>query len=136
MRILALDWGSKRVGAAISDEEGKIAFPMEHAIETKNATEEIKKIIIEHNVGRVLVGLPRSTEGSEGHSAGLLRKFASSLAQQTGIEITFLDERFTTVEATKLLRTQGLSEKKQRPIKDNLAAQIMLQRFLDTNSPV
>lgn len=132
MRILALDWGTKRVGAAISDEEQKIAFPLEESVETKNAVDEIKNIISRYEVGKILLGLPKNTTGDEKLSARSLRKFANGLGKIVSVPIEYIDERFTTVEATKLLRTQGLTEKKQRAIKDNLVAQIILQRFLDT----
>ena len=131
MRILALDWGTKRIGAAISDEEEKIAFPLEQTVETKNAVSEIKDIVSKYGVGLVLLGLPRNQSGQEGSSAKFLREFADNLAAATGKPITYIDERFTTVQATKLLRQQGLSEKKQRLIKDNIAAQVILQSYLD-----
>lgn len=132
MRILALDWGTIRVGAAISDEEQKIAFPLEQIIETKNVVEEIKDLVSRYGVGHILIGMPKTSEGKEGHSAVALKKFANGLAKAVGAPTSYIDERFTTVEATKLLRAQGLSEKKQRLIKDNIAAQIILQNYLNS----
>lgn len=132
MRILALDWGEVRVGAAISDEEGKIAFPLENPIDSKQAIKEIKKIIQEQGVELVLLGLPKNLAGLDGESAKKLRVFADKLFAETKIPISLIDERFTSTQATKLLHEQGIKEKNQRQIKDNIAAQIMLQQYLDT----
>lgn len=134
MRILALDWGEIRIGAAISDEDARIAFPLKDAILSgKNAISEIKKIVDESEVRLVLLGLPKTLSGKEGASAKKLHAFAHDLSESLyHVPIKLIDERFTSVEAGKLLKEQGLSEKKQRNIKDNIAAQIILQQYLDT----
>lgn len=131
MRVLALDWGSQRVGAAISDPTGRIAFPLHQPLATVQALRQIKDLVLEHEVDRIVVGWPRTTAGATGRSAAAVRKFGEQLARVIKRPIIYLDERFTTTAATKLLHTQGLSERKQRSIKDNVAAQIILQRYLD-----
>ena len=126
-----MDWGSKRIGAAISDEDGKIAFPLDKVIETKKAINEIKYIIARYKVAWILIGIPKTTSGNEGHSAMLTKNFADKLSRETGIPQSLADERFSSVEARKLLHSQGLHDKKQRQIIDNVAAQIILQKYLD-----
>ncbi len=135
-RILALDWGEVRIGAAISDEGRKIAFPLKQPIDNKTGIDEIKKIVAESEVRLVLLGLPKNLAGQEGTSAKKLKTFAHELFDSIhGVSIKLIDERFTTVEAGKLLKSQGLSEKQQRGIKDNIAAQLILQQYLDTRLP-
>jgi putative holliday junction resolvase len=131
MRVLALDWGEVRVGAAVSDPEGKIAFPLDKFIDAKNAAEEIKNIESELNVEKILIGLPKNLSGESGISADKVQNFVSNLKKKVKSEIELLDERFTSVEAGKKLSDAGFSEEKQRSIKDNIAAQIMLQGYLD-----
>ncbi|MEO8065342.1 MAG: Holliday junction resolvase RuvX [Candidatus Doudnabacteria bacterium] len=132
MRVLAIDWGEARVGAAVSDEEGKIAFPLEQFFETQNAIAEIIKIINELGISLVLVGLPKNLAGKEEKSAVKLKVFVDNLSKAVKVPITLIDERFTSVEATNRLRELGIKEKEQRGVKDNIAAQIMLQQYLDT----
>ena len=134
MRILALDWGQVRVGAAVSDESGKIAFPLEKFIESKNAIGEIKKIIDELKVEKILVGHPKSLSGSESQSSKQVSEFVANLKTEVQIPLEMFDERFSSVAAGKTLQEQGMPEKKQRKIKDNIAAQLMLQQYLDTKN--
>lgn len=135
MRVLALDWGTVRIGAAISDVDGRIAFPLQKPIDSKIAIEEIKKIIDESEVRLILLGLPKNLAGQESASAKKLKIFANKLfGAVEGVSIKLIDERFTSVEAGKLLQGQGLSEKQGRAIKDNVAAQIILQQYLDTKN--
>ena len=132
MRILALDWGDVRVGLAISDEDQKIAFPLDKIIDRKDAVAEIKSIILQYSVGKVILGLPITLSGQTGNSAEKVKQFASELNKEIGIRIEFVDERFSSVGAGKILAVGGMSEKDQRQIKDNIAAQQILQQYLDT----
>ncbi len=111
MRVLALDWGTVRIGGAITDELGKIAFPMEKFIESKNATSEIKKIVDEKDVQKIIVGLPKNLSGEDTDSTKLVEEFAKELKEKVGVEVEFFDERFSSVGATKTLSNQGLSKK-------------------------
>ena len=130
MRVLALDWGEVRIGAAISDEEGKFAFPLNEPIPASNAITEIQKLISEKQVEKILVGNPKSLSGQESESSKRVSVFVEML-NQTGIPIELIDERFSTVGAEKILKDQGMKEKKQREIKDNIVAQQMLQQYLN-----
>ncbi|HTL39724.1 MAG TPA: Holliday junction resolvase RuvX [Methylomirabilota bacterium] len=132
MRILALDWGTVRIGAAVSDPDGKIAFPLDHFIESQKATSEIKKIISELQVDKIVVGMPKGLSGQSTQSTESVKDFISKLQQQVSAQFEVLDERFSSVAAGKTLASDGMPEKDQRSIKDNIAAQIMLQQYLDT----
>lgn len=133
MRILALDWGTVRVGAAISDPGGQFAFPLDQFFESKTAIEEIKQIIKEQEVEKVLVGLPKGLKGQDTESTDKAGEFIKNLQSQIDQPVEVLDERFSSVAAGKALSAQGLSQKAQRDMKDNMAAQLMLQQYLDTN---
>ncbi len=134
MRYLALDWGSVRVGAAVSDPDGKIAFPLDRFIDSKIAIEEIKNIIQDLQVEKILIGMPKGMEGQETESTKEVKKFIEGLKVQTSVAIEIMDERLSSVAAGKTLTGMGLTEKKQREIKDNIAAQLMLQQYLSNKN--
>jgi putative Holliday junction resolvase len=134
VRVLALDWGEVRVGAAVSDESGKIAFALDKFLASKNAIAEIKKLIEELKIEKVLIGEPKSLDGSVSHSSEKVREFVEKLKKEITVETDMLDERFSSVAAGRMLSEQGLSEKKQRGMKDNIAAQLMLQQYLDSKN--
>lgn len=131
MRILALDWGTVRIGAAISDPEGKIAFPLEKFIDSKNAAAEIKSLVEEKEVEKILLGIPKSLAGTDTESTKLAQKFGESL-QGLGIPVENFDERLSSQGASKFLSSLGFNQKQQRGKVDNLAASQMLQAYLDT----
>jgi|SRR3989338_3961561 len=131
MRVLALDWGTVRIGAAISDADSKIAFPLDKFFESKNALEEIKKLVQEKEVDKILIGLPKSLSGEGNKSTTAVESFVGKLQEQVSCSIEYFDERLSSVAAAKTLSQQGLSQKQQRGLVDNLAAQQMLQTYLD-----
>jgi len=134
LRILALDWGTIRIGGAISDPEGKIAFPLENYFESKNGIEEIKKFVNEKDIEKILIGIPKSLSGTSTKSTELVEKFIANLAAKIDCEIVRVDERLSSQGAIKTLNTYGVNQKKQRGMVDNVAAQQMLQTYLDTNN--
>ncbi len=131
MRLLGLDWGTVRIGVAISDPDGKIAFPLDRPVDAKGAAEEIKKICLEQQVEKIIMGNPKTLEGIEGASSEKVATFKKELLDTIGLPIELLDERLTSVEAGKILTTQGLNTKKQKEILDNIAAQLMLQQYIN-----
>jgi len=133
VRVLALDWGEVRIGAAISDPTGEIAFPFEKFLDNKTGIEEIKKIVAEQDVKKIIIGRPTNLAGQEGVSSKKVELFASKIEKEVGFPVEFVDERFTSVQAGKMLSADGVSEQKQRAVKDNIAAQIMLQQYLNNN---
>jgi putative Holliday junction resolvase len=133
VRILALDWGTVRIGAAISDPDGKIAFPLDKFIDSKNSIDEIKSIVEEKNVEKILLGIPKSLAGTDTESTKSARAFGEILSG-LGIPIEYLDERLSSMGASKTLSELGVSQKEQRERVDNLASQQLLQTYLDTKS--
>ena len=134
MRVLALDWGEVRVGAAISDPTGQIAFPLDRILESKNSSTEIKQIVEDLKVDVVLIGMPHNLKGEPSKSSEKLKRFTDNLSKIISVPIEFIDERFTSVQAGNRLTEQGLNQQQQRTIKDNIAAQIMLEQYLNTKN--
>ena len=139
MRILGLDLGARRIGTALSDADGAIAFP-HGAIERQDRKKDLaslQALIQEEKVGHIVVGLPVHMDGRVGPEAQAARKFARVLAEATGIPVDVLDERWTTLEAERALResapTRGRSrrrEQSRRERVDALAAAMILGTFL------
>jgi putative Holliday junction resolvase len=136
-RTLGLDFGMRRVGAAISDPRRLIATPLE-VHERRDAAQDARhyrELVREHDVDRIVIGLPLHTGGREGTSAAAARAFGTWLAGVTGLPITFHDERYTTHEAEDALIAAGLKRRRRRGLRDMLAAQILLQNYLDAGCP-
>ena len=133
MRVLGIDLGQKRIGLAVSDEDASIAFPS-GALQSKGPKKDVAAVAAlckEREIGRVVIGLPRHLDGREGPEAEAARKFARSLQGATGLPVETLDERWTTLEAERILHDQGRKKKKQRSVVDSVAASIILRTYLD-----
>lgn len=136
-RVLGIDFGVKRVGAAVSDPGRSIATPLE-VYERKDQARDArhyKKLADEHEIDRVVVGLPVHTTGREGDSASKARAWGGWLAEVTGLPVCYYDERYTTVLAEDVLLEVGFSRQKRKGMRDMLAARILLQNFLDAGCP-
>src|SRR5262245_47543064 len=136
-RLLGVDFGRVRVGLAVSDPDCKIAFPLA-TYERRDAEKDaahFRALVTEEGIGRLVVGLPVHLDGREGEKAIEARAFGAWLAQATGLPVVFWDERFTTVEAESALWQAGLSHKKRHERRDRVAAQILLQAYLDAGCP-
>lgn len=133
MRVLGLDLGKKRIGLAISDSECNIAFPAGtlRSAGRRADVAAIAEIIQEREVGRVVVGLPRHMDGRKGPEAEAAERFAQALHASTGLPVDTLDERWTSVEAERVLRAQDLRGKKARERVDEVAASIILRTYLE-----
>lgn len=132
-RLLGIDLGRARVGLAISDELGFLAHPLE-TLSAENAdklAQRIVAIVREKNVERVVIGLPRNMDGSMGPAANEALSFAKKLREQLSCEVVMSDERLTTVAAHRALRESGRSSRDSRQSVDQVAAQIILQSYLD-----
>lgn len=129
-RILALDYGSKRIGVAISDETKKIAqvLPTIVVKNLRGVLEEIKRLIIEKGVEKILLGLPLALKGYDSAQTIQVRKFATELGKLVPVEM--IDERFTTREAARLLREAKLNAKKAKSQVDSMSAFVILQSYL------
>lgn len=131
MRALGVDLGSARVGLAFSDELGRLAIPLE-TVPAKNALNRILALVAERGVTRIIVGHPRNMDGSYGPAADAARRFRETLAARTAARVELWDERLTTRLAERMLAAaDGLPRKQQRAIIDQLAAQQILQSWLD-----
>ena len=133
MRVLGLDVGDRRVGVAISDETGTVA--QGRGVYPRRGMEEdlshFAALCRREGVERVVVGLPLNMDGIEGEQARKAREFGEALARRTGLPVEYLDERLTTVEADRVLSQAGLSERRKRRVRDELAAVLILQAWLD-----
>lgn len=132
-RILALDVGRRRIGMAISDPLGMTAqgLPTLERTQIRADISHLARMVRENEVERILVGLPLHLSGSEGRQAEYVREFASRLERETGLRVVFWDERFTTVEANRVLRESGIGLEKRTRAVDKLSAVILLESYLD-----
>ena len=132
-RILALDYGAKRTGVALGDPTGTLASPLPY-IETQPFRKflgKLKEIIRTQEVEIILVGLPRNMDGSYGPSADNARQFVVRLKEVIIAEIQLVDERLSTVQASRLLHAAGRNTREQKEKVDSASAQVLLQSFLD-----
>jgi putative holliday junction resolvase len=133
MRCLGIDLGSSRIGIAISDELGMLAHPLETVPNDPAFLPRLRKIVLEKGVSAIVVGIPRNMDGSYGPAAEKAKLFLSELKSEfTGLRLIAWDERLTTVEAQRLLHAAGRDVKKSRPVIDQVAAQVLLQSYLDS----
>jgi putative holliday junction resolvase len=132
-RILALDLGKKRIGLALSDPLGLTAqgLPTLQRVNIRTDLAALDRLAAEHDVRLFLLGLPLHMSGDEGRQAQRAREFGERLAEWTGREVRFWDERLTTVEAQRVLKSSGISTAKRSRAVDQLSAQILLDSFLN-----
>jgi putative Holliday junction resolvase len=134
-RILALDWGERRIGIALSDELQLLSSPL--ATVTRREGKRFPMPILlghveaHHPVG-IVVGLPLTLEGDEGESAGFARQLGTLMAQRAHLPVVYWDERMSTAHALRVIREQGGSTRGRKDEVDALAASVLLQGFLDS----
>ncbi len=135
VRTLALDIGEKRIGTAISDSNATIAQPLTLYQRGSMAEdiEEVKRLAREHGVARIVCGLPKNLDGSLGKKAEAIVEFARKLEEKTNVHVELWDERFSTDEAHRIFDMHDYKHKKRKPYIDMMAAQIILQGFLDAH---
>jgi putative Holliday junction resolvase len=130
-RILGVDFGRARIGIAVSDELGLLAHPVKTIPASSHAAKLIDEIAREKNVERVVIGLPRHMNGSMGEAAGEALAFAEKLRKLLPCEVVTWDERLTTIAANRTLREGGQRTRDSRDVVDQVAAQMILQGYLD-----
>jgi putative Holliday junction resolvase len=135
-RILGIDYGTRRLGLALSDPSATIAQPLPTL--TRRAgkrapVQALANIVQEQEVTEIVIGLPLSLSGAETEWTAEVREFGAKLAQRTSVPVAFLDERMTSVQAEKTVRSLGLrrSEREQKERVDAAAALLILQAYLD-----
>lgn len=134
-RILAIDYGTRRIGFAISDENGQFAFPLKmvevdsdiHALEAVRSMAAAYTPALRH----LLVGLPMSHSGKATPMAAAVRQFAAQL-EQAGFTVVLFDERFSSAIAERALLAADVSRRRRKALRDKMAAQIFLQDYLDS----
>lgn len=133
-RVLGVDFGKARIGVAISDELGMLAHPVETipGARLEDAAKRIAVIARERDVERVILGMPRHMNGEMGAAADEVKMFADKLRPLLRCPIVLWDERLTTTAANRALRDAGQKTRRTRGIVDQVAAQMILQGFLDS----
>ena len=133
-KIAGIDYGTVRIGIAVSDADRILASPYETYIRKspERDKEYFRRLVGEERITRFVLGLPLHLSGDLSEKAKEVLQFGRWLNTTTGIEIDYMDERYTSVEAEHLLREAGLTEKKRKERRDKLAAQILLSAYLES----
>ena len=136
-RLLGVDYGQARIGLAVTDPDRKIASPLATYRRRGNDQDAhyFQTLVSEERIGQIIVGLPTHTDGREGKKAAEVRAWGQWLADVTSLPVLYWDERFTTVEAERQLWSAGLTHKARKERRDRIAAQIILQSYLDAPCP-
>jgi putative Holliday junction resolvase len=132
MRALALDYGRRRIGVAMSDPSGTLAQPLETVSVRKpyDALVRIRELVTQHGVTRIVLGLPIHMGGQEGPEAREVREFGTTVQKETGVPVEYVDERWSSVEAERTLRAGGVKGRARRGKRDRIAAALLLQTWL------
>jgi putative holliday junction resolvase len=133
-RVLALDLGKRRIGLAVSDPLGVTAQGLPNLERTNKRSDlaALASLAREREVDLILIGNPIQMRGTEGRQSAWVREFAAALEKTTGLPVRLWDERLTTVEAGRVLRSSGISIAKRAAAVDRLSAVILLQSYLDS----
>jgi len=133
VRVLAIDPGTVRLGLALSDPSGTIAQPLS-VLSRRSEAEDLdalKDLVARHDVGQIVIGLPRLMDGRLESAALQAQGFGAKVQQATGRPVAYWDERLTTVAAERYLIDQGKRRRKRRQEVDRMAATLLLQGYLD-----
>jgi putative Holliday junction resolvase len=136
-RCLGIDFGTRRIGLALSDPTGSLATPLPFLENTslKEVVAKFQELVKSHGVKTVVIGLPRNMDGSYGPSAQKVREFITQIQPHLSAEIISQDERLTTAQASRDLSQMGLTQKDLRKKVDSSSAALILQQFLDRTRP-
>ena len=135
MRYLALDYGRKRIGLAISDPLGITAQPAGYFInQSPKIFQEIEQLIQEREIDALVFGYPRRFNGTPGEMAKEVEKFAQKVSERVKKPIHFWDERLSTAESEQILIEADVRRSKRKEVRDAMAASLILQGFLQSKS--
>ncbi len=139
MRIMGLDFGSKTVGVAISDEllitaQGKEIIRRKEENKLRQTLARIEELIEEYDVKEIVLGLPKNMNNTEGERVELTLEFMEKLERRTGLPVTTWDERLTTVAADRAMMEAGIRREERKEHVDKIAAVFILQGYLDMRS--
>ena len=129
-RILGIDYGQKRIGIAISDPLRLIAYPLE-TVERKRIEDSIRRILEKYSIEYVVIGYPLRTDGKLGEREEEVKSFAEKIKEKFNINIKLWDERYTTIEAERIIRDIGKKPSRDKGRVDRVAASLILQSYLD-----
>lgn len=132
-RKMGIDFGEVRIGIALSDPLCIIASPYEtyKRISLEKDFEHLTQLIKTNNVDTVVFGLPYQMDGQEGKIAKIVREFAEMLKEKANVEIVFVDERLSSVEAEEILINANVKREDRKMLIDKIAAQIILQQYIE-----
>ncbi len=136
--FLAVDYGSKRIGLAVGDTETRLAVPLSTIEASGGVTADARAVlnlIADYEAEEVVIGLPLNMHGTEGEQAKVSRRFGDELSRLSGKPVHYWDERLSSIEAKELLEQTDLTTKKRKARLDRVAAQVILQEFLDAHVP-
>ena len=138
MRVLALDFGERRIGVALSDPTGMLASPLTTLTRGRGGSdvEMVLRLAAENDVAEIVVGMPVSLSGRRGPQANRVARFVDALRRETGIPVLSADERYSTVQAERSLRESGVEPSRERGRVDAAAAAVILQSYLDSKRPL
>jgi len=129
MKILGIDLGRKRIGLALGNTDNKLAVGLPTIINNKKVFRQISQIINDHNIQKLIVGLPKTLNGKIGQQASYTRKWAKDLSDHLGVEVEYEDERLSSKMARDSLIAIG--QKLSKEGIDQAAAVLILQHYLD-----
>ena len=132
-RVLGVDHGERRIGLALGDPSGVLATPYD-TIDANGGLATVARVCRETGATRIVVGLPLRLDAGEGPAAERARAFAEALRKRVAVPVELWDERFSTVTAEKALIEGGTRRARRRQLVDRLAAQILLQHYLDSRA--
>ncbi|ANY72332.1 MULTISPECIES: Holliday junction resolvase RuvX [Paenibacillus] len=133
-RIMGLDYGDRRIGIALSDVFGWTAQGLEVIERRRDGSElnRIAELVKEHEVGEIVVGLPKNMNGTIGPRGEICMEFAGTLRDSLDLPVHLWDERLSTVSAERTLLEADVSRKKRKQVVDKMAASLILQNYLDS----
>lgn len=134
-RLAGIDYGTVRIGIAVTDPEQRLASPLENYTRRGTAAdaEFFKRLAAEERIARFIVGLPIHLDGRESEKSLEARRFGQWLGEVTGVPVEYFDERFTSTEAERYLAAAKLTKKRRKARLDKLAAQILLTAYLESS---
>src|SRR5262245_3446016 len=136
-RLLGIDYGKVCIGLAVTDPDCRIASPLA-TYERRDPEQDqryFRELVEQEEIGKLVVGLPVHLDGHEGQKAAEARAFGKWLNEVTGLPVIYWDERFSTVQAESALWEAGLTHKRRKARRDQVAAQMVLQAYLDAGCP-
>lgn len=136
-RLAGVDYGTVRIGVAVTDLDRRLASPYENYTRRSQEADAdyFRQIVADESIAGFVVGLPVHASGEESQKSAEARQFGAWLADVTGLPVQYFDERFTSVEAERYLLDAQMTRKKRKKRLDMLAAQIMLAGYLESSRP-